>query len=75
MTCFAQASRFSLRQKRLEDSTAEIDAMESIRSICDNVDLGPGGRCFVYAEQFLDYETNKVFVCVCLLASCSPAFY
>ena len=62
IACLLQASRFSLRQIRLEDSTEEIDAMESIRSICSNVDLGTGGRCFVYAQQFLDFETNKVWI-------------
>ena len=48
-----------MRQKLLDDAEEEIDAMKSIRDICDDNGLD-GAECFVYGEQFLDYETNKV---------------
>ena len=33
--------------------------MDSIRDICDNIGLD-GAVCFVYGEQFLEYEGNRV---------------
>ena len=55
-----QASKFRVQQRLVESTTDGIEAMDSIRKICDKVDLG--AKCFVYAEQFLDYEGNRVRV-------------
>lgn len=55
-----QASRMTLVQALIFGSKEQIEAMDSIRTVCDGVDLG--GDCFAYSDVFLDYEGNRVCV-------------
>ena len=65
-----QGSYITLRHVRQPNSASDIDAMESLRSIVDGAGLPlygdddknlPTHKCFAYSDNYMTYETNKVW--------------
>ena len=54
-----QASRISLSHTNIEDSSSEIQAMDSLRAVTA-ASIFPESECFPYTLDYLDFETNKV---------------